>query len=1115
MNTITQSCVLLLWMHTLTFVKCQDCTLEDFQNGPLYDSNFDTTNMENKYQSGQQVRVGCTVGHSGFFRLICADGTWQSRGTKCQPKPCGHPGEAQFANFHLEQGNDFVFGSQVKYTCHQGYQMVSRIDYRRCMAEGWSGTIPVCEAIQCPFIFVDDNVDVVGDLEEANFGNVVRFSCKNSFEILTGSTEMLCDENGEWTGRPPKCEAVKCTVPLIENGFVPGKVKEYKEHEILSYQCNPNYKRAEHRPSSCEKLGIRAEWSPTPACELIKCKVSLPAIRGTSYEPAYTSSFSPGDTLTVTCGESYYISTVQQTSAVSTCKDDGKWTIRPICLEVTCSNQRDPSVYRWDIYWGQRVKLGTSANFYCRQGYRRTNGLSQVTCTRDGWIPNPPCQEITCDSKDIHSATIANNGKQIYKNYETAYFTCKDSREQFALTCTDNGWHGTVYCPACLQPDVLHGFAVGPVHDTLYYTCNEGYKLPSNGWWGEAKCFDGLWSGLEQCIETNKCGETPLIANAKIKHHKNPNGHDESLQIICNDGYQSQINYILCVGGNWDLNGLSSNTICTLNSVTCSPPSKIENALITTSYQREYMYGSKVTFKCRENYMVEGKDTITCQNGKWDMVDIKCIPYCSKPKNVERLMTFTDNKEKYINNEVIEYRCIQPSEKTDGSATCVNGTWSQPIQCGACLTLPDVPHGHVSLTTKTEYEEGDVIQVTCETGYISGLPIRYKCSGDGWATVNPGHCFLKPCPLPENTPNGYYQIIQGDDLVFGATIKYFCNVGYQMISQTDTRTCLLDKWTNHVPICEPMTCETPPAVGGITITGLPQNEEGILPDRFLKFSCDVPGKQLHGSSLLICGQDGLWDKPFPSCEDIACKVGEIHPRLDVDELPPGNQTIRIGHKLRFRCSNGYALDGSEESECLPTGEWENPFPTCTEPCQVRDIPAGVHLSTKLHNTQVQQGQKLKFSCRLRGHMIRGKAEVECLPNGQWSDPFPTCGAPLECERPPYLAGGDTKYSTKYTYRHDEKVEYICQNYYVMEGQPYKTCKNGQWIGEMKCLKPCTVNRELMSTHNILFRYTRDDKLYSAHDDEIEFRCAQRTRHDGALSMRQKCIDGVMELPTCQ
>nr|XP_057929822.1 complement factor H-like [Doryrhamphus excisus] len=1112
MISITRSCVLLLWMHILPSIKCQECTTDDFVKGPLFDSNFDVTNLDVAYPNGQQVRVACAVGYSGFFKLTCVGGKWQSRGTKCQPRPCGHPGEAQFADFHLEQGDDFVFGSQVKYTCHKGYQMVSRINYRRCMLDGWSGLIPVCEVIQCPAVDVDSNVAVTGDTEEANFGNVLQFSCKKSNEILVGSSVMSCDENGEWSSTPPKCEETKCTVPVIENGFVPGNTKEYKEDDILFYQCNPKYNQAEGRPSKCTKIGMRAEWSPAPSCESIKCKVTLPSIDGTSYEPAFKSLFSPGETIQVTCGHNYWILNTQQTSTVSTCGDNGKWTIRPICQEVTCRNQRDPSVSYWDVYWGQRIRLGASVNYVCKSGYKHTNGATMVKCTRDGWKPNPPCQEIMCDSKDILNANTLDEYKELYREYETADFVCKGSRERFTLTCRENGWQGygpckaqtceeldlsnadivrnrkDIYnqgdrvryacnndadrqftvtcefgmwtgiqnCSACLKPDVTHGFAVGPSHSMLYYTCNDGYKLPTKGWWGEAKCIDGLWIGLEQCIENDKCGELPVIPNAKVKLQRTGHGQDQSLQIICKSGYQTQLDHILCIKGKWDSNGLPLNTICSPVAETCSPPPKVENAVILTSFQTEYLSGSQVTFKCRKNYMIDGDDTITCQNGKWDMADIKCTPYCPKPKDADQTITFTVDKDKYMNGDIIQYRCIQPAGKIGGFATCVNGKWSEPIGCE-----------------------------------------------------------VKPCPLPENTPNGRFQLIQGDDFVFGSTIKYLCDEGYQMVSKTDTRTCLLEKWTNHVPICEPLLCDPPPTHGGITVKGLPDNADGILPDRFLTFSCDIPGKQLHGSSLLICGKDGLWDKPFPTCEDIACTVGAPQPHLIVDELPAGNQTIRIGHKLRFRCSDDYALDGPEEIKCLPTGEWNLPFPTCSEPCQVTGIPGNVRLSTHLRGTQARKGQKLRFYCRLRAEMLHGKEEVECLPNGLWSDPFPTCGAPLECQRPPYLSGGDTKYSTKSTYAHNERVEYTCQNYYIMEGDPYQICKNGQWTGQMKCLKPCTVNRELMSKHNVVFRYRRDDKLYSTHNDIIEFWCTRGTRHDGVLSMRQKCIDGLMDLPTCQ
>lgn len=131
-----------------------------------------------------------------------------------------------------------------------------------------------------------------------------------------------------------------------------------------------------------------------------------------------------------------------------------------------------------------------------------------------------------------------------------------------------------------------------------------------------------------------------------------------------------------------------------------------------------------------------------------------------------------------------------------------------------CPEPPDVPHGFVSEgSRKAEYQHGDIARFTCETGYTSGLPIKYECMRGEWRAINTGHCYceyihfflglivfsrwkialkltavllvafclcflkVKPCPLPEDTPNGYYEITSGEDLVFGTTIKYFCNEG--------------------------------------------------------------------------------------------------------------------------------------------------------------------------------------------------------------------------------------------------------------------------------------------------------------------------------------------------
>uniref|UniRef100_A0A3Q1GYN7 Sushi domain-containing protein n=1 Tax=Anabas testudineus TaxID=64144 RepID=A0A3Q1GYN7_ANATE len=123
-------------------------------------------------------------------------------------------------------------------------------------------------------------------------------------------------------------------------------------------------------------------------------------------------------------------------------------------------------------------------------------------------------------------------------------------------------------------------------------------------------------------------------------------------------------------------------------------------------------------------------------------------------------------------------------------------------------------------------------------------------------------------------------------------------------------------------------------------------------------------------------------------------------------------------------------------------------------------------------------------------------------------------SPVGCGKPPTLPDGDLKYDIKFSYVNTEKVEYICQLHYTMQGEPFKTCNNGRWTGSMRCLRPCTVNTEDMNRHNIRFSHKTDDKLYLPHEDHITFSCIRGTVPDGRMEMRQYCNDGVMNLPTC-
>ncbi|XP_067452268.1 complement factor H-like [Thunnus thynnus] len=1079
----------------------------------------------------------------------------------------------------------------------------------------------------------------------------------------------------------------------------------------------------------------------------IKCELPLLALEGTTYDPAYRSLFPPGATVRVICGEKYGITTRRDPSAVSTCQDNGQWDIRPVCHEVTCPNQKHQDVYYWNVVWWQRITLGDTASYWCKSGYKKTDGADKLTCTRDGWSPDPPCQDIKCDRLDFPNADISNNYKQEYTEDEEARYVCRGGQSRFTLTCTAKGWEGQSTCEdtiTCPKAEIPNGFGI-VISGTLHYACDEGYKLVTKGWWGEAKCNKRKWSTIQRCIDENSCGEVPNITNGRVIFGTDTD--QGTFYIDCNKGYLAQIHELTCQNGKWQSGEIPFKKICAPISEPCEAPPRVENAVVRGAYQKEYSSGSTVTYLCRQKYTMEGEGMITCTNGHWDKVDINCTLHCHKPEDETDTMRVTEDKERYVHDDVIEYRCITPSEKA-GSATCVNGEWDKPVTCKAtctvtdvlgkaklhkyvegaqlregeklrfycplrgqtlqgneevecladrqwsgpfptcgvslrcgipprltngftktttkhhyehdekveymckkryvmegkpfktcnngewtgemrcrfpagcerppvlangdtttsvklryehnekveyicqkfyvmegepyqtcnngewtgeiiclkpctvdkellethnlkfkhidgdklysahddvigfecvegtthdgivgmrqkciyaCSRLPDVPHAHVSEETKkSEYQQHDVIHFTCEPGYISYETSKYVCTREGWLAVRQETCYscseLPDVPhasISEETKKAEYQ--EGDMIHFtcdpgyisGPTIKYVC---------TSTGWLAVHRGACYFPAS---SCDAPPANGGITVKGLPENDDPIVPDHILTFSCDGPGTILVGSSVLICGKDGRWDKPFPSCR-VSLRCG-IPPRL-ANGFTKTTTKHHYEHdeRVEYMCKNRFVIEGKPFKTCN-NGEWTGEM-RCRFPagCERPPVLANGDTTTSA-KPRYEHNERVEYICQ-RYYIMEGEPYQTCN-NGEWTGEM-KCLLPAGCERPPVLENGDTTTSVKPRYEHNERVEYICQRYYVMEGEPYQTCNNGEWTGEMKCLKPCTVDRELLETHNLEFRHIRGDKVYSAHDDVIGFQCVRGTTHDGIVGMRQKCNDGVMDLPTC-
>uniref|UniRef100_A0A1A8H783 CD55 molecule, decay accelerating factor for complement (Cromer blood group) n=1 Tax=Nothobranchius korthausae TaxID=1143690 RepID=A0A1A8H783_9TELE len=193
---------------------------------------------------------------TAFFLLSFAAA---AQGFNCGPLP------------ELSHGNiDYPSGTETDatavLTCKTGFNLVGQNEIM-CGDQGWSGRLPVCEAITC-----SPPADVVNggfspQREVYKFQDAVSFSCKKGF-TLSGRTKLTCTEQGTFSPAPPTCVLVKCEDPVIPNAeFVGGSRPPHGYAATVEYRCKAGFKMTGSSSLKCE---MNSRWSP----EIPKCSSS-------------------------------------------------------------------------------------------------------------------------------------------------------------------------------------------------------------------------------------------------------------------------------------------------------------------------------------------------------------------------------------------------------------------------------------------------------------------------------------------------------------------------------------------------------------------------------------------------------------------------------------------------------------------------------------------------------------------------------------------------------------------------------------------------------------------------------------------------------------------------
>ncbi|XP_043078369.1 complement factor H-like [Puntigrus tetrazona] len=390
------------WLLYFDFACCQECRRDDIK--------FTNTESVAKasYADGETMKVNCITGFTGLYKLKCEKGEWKkSIQRPCAKRKCGHPGDLQHGDFKLVEGTEFVFGATVAYSCQKGYEMTSRINQRTCRAQGWDNAVPICEVVKCPAVYTEKDITASGDTEEGSYGDIIHFECASPDKMLNGSSEIHCEETGEWSDVIPKCIEITCTAPVISHGKVVEPRPKYLKNSILKYKCDPGFKAKEGIPR-CAKSG----WTVSPECDEITCELKSTSFGVQKINPKGKTIFRAGESVEITCSEEYFIFGTKEASRSFTCRYNGQWDNKPACEEITCEDPRDWRVSK-PYYW-QIKKFGEKQSYRCESRYRETAEVA--TCTRDGWKPKPLCADITCTAPVISNGNVVEPRPEYHKD---------------------------------------------------------------------------------------------------------------------------------------------------------------------------------------------------------------------------------------------------------------------------------------------------------------------------------------------------------------------------------------------------------------------------------------------------------------------------------------------------------------------------------------------------------------------------------------------------------------------------------------------------------------------------------------------------------------------------
>ncbi|KAM5182531.1 C4b-binding protein alpha chain-like isoform 1-T2 [Mantella aurantiaca] len=743
------------WSQPSTFCKANFCSSVLRLD---YAEPQDQFLGQTMYSKNSKVTYNCRPGFSRVpsartYATCIGDEKWTTPGIFCRRKSCGNPGDVDNAEM---KAVDFFFGSRVTYICNAGYRMITKRDYRDCLADGtWSNMPPICEVQLC-----SQPPDIINGAfypikEEYTYLDVVIYQCNRNLALI-GERSISCKEDGKWSSNAPDCRWVNCFNPQVPNARkISGSSGPYNLNSVVRFVCYSNYVL---NGSDIVRCNENNQWEP-----------ALPKCLGFCNAPNYDFAeleqstrdrlFVEGTTLKFKCKNGF--NAVPDANNVQTCLGK-EWTQNQFCTPVVCGN---PGPIDNGYVKNGSFDFGSNAIFECNTGYKiKYNRYRQ--CLADGsWsFPIPECEVKTCPSLKVTLETSFSPVKTQYQYGDTLNFSCE--------------W----YLQLTGEPKSI---------------CNH----------------EGRWSPDPPSCKSI-CYAPPELEYAKLSdnyENKETFFEDENITYTCKKGYirdhQSKSTSTCLDNFEWS----RPNQFC--SRISCGPPEEITNAVYEA---KDFFIGSEAVYKCNKGYkMVVGINSRKClDNRNWSGPVPRCrVQICPPPEDLVG-GSYSAKKKVYIYQDSVTYKCDNLTLVGEASVSCTDeGTWTfgAPDCKAVCKSPPELKYGELELErtyARNQYfNVGTSLTYKCRPGYIStkNKSNAITCLDNLKWSEPETFCTRLSCGNPGDIEHGQMHF---ENFLFESRVNYTCISGYTMMSRRNYRYCQADgTWSGTPPVCKASICD--------------------------------------------------------------------------------------------------------------------------------------------------------------------------------------------------------------------------------------------------------------------------------------------------------------------